>query len=194
MKTVYIIHGWEGSPKEPMHQWMKSELEKNGFNVIAPRMPNPEHPKIDQWVNKILEIVDLKEETYLIGHSIGCQTVLRYLERINSKVNGVVLIAPWMHLNEETIKEEGEEVIEMARPWMETPINWKKVKSNIKNQAICIFSDNDPYVPLSNADLFKKELNAKIIIEHNKYHFDIANNITENKTAVDEIKKIKEKD
>ena len=187
MREVYIIHGWEGSPKEPMHQWMKKELEKKGFSVVAPIMPNPKEPEIDSWVNKISEIVDTNEEIYFIGHSIGCQTILRYLEKSDIKVNGVVLIAPWMHLDEKTIEEEGKEIKEMARPWIETPINWKKVKSNIKNQVVCIFSDNDRYVPLSNADLFKEKLNAKIIVEHNKFHFDKANNITENKTAVSEL-------
>jgi hypothetical protein len=33
-------------------------------------------------------------------------------------------------------------------------------------------SDNDPYVPLSDFDIFKKELSAKIIVEHNKEHID----------------------
>ena len=187
MRKVYIIHGWEGSPKEPMHQWVKNELEKKGFFIVVPRMPNPEKPEIDSWVNKLFEIVDTNEETYFIGHSIGCQAVLRYLERLEKSVDGVVLIAPWMHLDEKTIEEEGEEIIEMARPWIETPINFKKIKSNVKNQIVCIFSDNDCYVPLSNVALFKEKLNAKIIVEHNKFHFDKANNITENKTAVSEL-------
>ena len=47
MRIAYIIHGWEGSPKEPMHQWMKNELEKNGFKVIASRMPDPEIQRLN---------------------------------------------------------------------------------------------------------------------------------------------------
>lgn len=38
MKKVYLIHGWSGSPNEPMHQWLVSELEKAGFDVEAPEM------------------------------------------------------------------------------------------------------------------------------------------------------------
>jgi len=193
MDKVYIIHGWRGSPREPMHLWMKNKLEKRNFSVVAPRMPHPENPKIESWVNKLFEIVDLNDDVYLIGHSIGCQAVLRYIERINNKVNCVVLIAPWMHLNEETIEKEGGEAKEMARPWIETPIDFKKIKSHVKNQIVCLFSDNDKYVPLSNAEIFKEKLNAKIIIEKNKGHFDKENHITENKTAVNEILKIKEK-
>jgi predicted alpha/beta hydrolase family esterase len=36
----------------------------------------------------------------------------------------------------------------------------------------CIFSDNDPDVPLSDAELFKEKLGAEIIVEHEKGHFD----------------------
>ena len=35
MKTVYIIHGWEGSPREPMHKWIKKEL--NDMNKVNPK-------------------------------------------------------------------------------------------------------------------------------------------------------------
>jgi len=191
MKTVYLIHGWEGSPKEPMHVWIKKELEKNNFSVVVPEMPNPEKPEIESWVGKLNKIVNLNEEVYFIGHSIGCQTILRFIEGIKNNVKGVVLIAPWTHLNEETIEKEGEEVIEMAKPWIETPINWKKIKTKIESQVVCLFSDNDPYVPLSEADLFKEKLKAKIIIEHNKGHFDPDSKIKENSTAVSELLKIK---
>ena len=192
MKTVYIIHRWAGKPKEPMYDWIKKELEKNNFSVIVPEMPNSEKPEIKSWVQKLNKVVNLKEEFYFIGHSIGCQTILRFIEGIEkNKIKGVVLIAPWTHLNEETLEEEGEEVIEIAKPWIETPIDWKKVMSRIENQVVCIFSDNDPYVPLSEVDVFKNKLNAKIIIEHNKGHFDPDSKIKENSTAVSELLKIK---
>ena len=154
-------------------------------------MPNPEKPEIESWVGKLNKIVNLNEEVYFIGHSIGCQTILRFIEGIKNNVKGVVLIAPWTHLNEETIEKEGEEVIEIAKPWIETPIDWKKIIAHIKNQVVCIFSDNDPYVPLGETDLFKNKLKAKIIIEHNKGHFDSESKITENPTVVHELLKIK---
>ena len=192
MKTVYLIHGWAGSPKEPMHKWIKNELEKNNFSVIIPEMPNPKKPEIESWVEKLNKIVNFKEDVYFIGHSIGCQTILRFIEGIEKdKINGVVLIAPWTNLNEETLEEEGEEVIEIAKPWIETPIDWKKIMLHVESQVVCLFSDNDVYVPLSETNVFKDNLKAKIIIEHNKGHFDSESKITENPTVVHELLKIK---
>jgi len=35
VKRIFIIHGWGGSPDEPLLRWLKSELEKNGFGCCA---------------------------------------------------------------------------------------------------------------------------------------------------------------
>jgi len=177
MKRAYIIHGWDGSPEEPMLQWIKKSLENKEFEVSVPKMPNPDKPKIKEWVDKLRDIIRKPDKNIiLIGHSVGCQAVLRYLETINQQVEKVILIAPWMHLDKNTIKEEGEEVIEIAKPWMETSINWRKIKENC-DDFVAIFSDNDPYVPLSNVNMFKKNLDAKILILKNRGHFDPSNNI-----------------
>ena len=37
-------------------------------------------------------------------------------------------------------------------------------------QFVAIFSDNDPFVPLSEEKLFKSELGAQIIVLHGKGH------------------------
>ncbi len=177
-KKIYLIYGWGGSPEEPMHKWIGEKAKEKDFDFIAPQMPNPEEPKISVGLNKIKEIVDnLDEQTIFIGHSVGCQAVLRYLETLeNKKIGKIILIAPWMKLNEQTIEEEGEGVKEIAKPWMETPIDFEKVKK-ICSKVICIFSNNDPYVPLSEENFFKEKLNAKTIILKNRGHFDSSSGI-----------------
>lgn len=80
MKTVIIIHGWGGNPDEPLLVWIDQELRKKGWNVIRPAMPNPEEPVIEDWVAKMHELADIPtEQTYFVGHSIGCQAIMRYL-------------------------------------------------------------------------------------------------------------------
>jgi uncharacterized protein len=181
MKEVIIIHGWGGSPNEPLHQYLKGLFEKEGFNVKIPNMPHPETPTIEDWVSTIKENVNNLENTIFVGHSVGCQAVLRFVERLNLIVPRIILIAPWMELDEQTIEDEGEEVKEIARPWMETPIDFEKIKSNIKS-GIAIFSDNDLYVPLSQKDFFENKLNIKTLVEHNQGHFDPSSGFTELQT------------
>ncbi len=182
---AFIIHRWGGNPDEGLYKWLASELESRGFEVIVPEMPDTDNPQINSWVNKIKEICqDSDENTYFFGHSIGCQTILRYLETLpeDVKVGKVVLIAPWLHL--QGIEEE-EGAAEVAEPWLITPIDFEKVKSHAN--FTCIFSDNDPYVPISDKDIFKENLNAQIIVEHDKGHFTEEDGVKELPSALNSI-------
>lgn len=185
MKKVYLIHCWDGNPVSCWYPWLKKKLTEKGFQVIIPAMPEPAVPKIDAWVGYLKKTVKPDKETYFVGHSIGCQTIMRFLESAGAKVGGVVFVAPWLHLDEKTIEEEGEEVKAIAKPWIETPIDFDKVNKCCKFSAI--FSDNDPFVPLSDAALFRKKLGAKTTILHAKGHFDDATGVKELPEVFDEL-------
>jgi hypothetical protein len=170
MKTAIIIHGWDGNPKIGWFVWLETVLKKKGYKVIKPIMPDPTHPRIKPWVNKLKSLAkDAGEDTILIGHSIGCQAIIRYLETSKMKVGKVIFVAPWLTLLDAAIDET--ESYEIAKPWLETPIDFKKVKSKIKTST-AILSNNDPFVSIKNADEFKKKLGSKIIIEKNKGHYE----------------------
>lgn len=122
-KKVYIIHGWYDSSAGCWFPWLKKELESKGFAVEAPDMPNTKTPKINEWVGLLKTIANLpNKDTYFVGHSIGCQTILRYIADLpdGTKAGGVLLVAPWLS----SLTDLNEEELEIARPWLETPINW----------------------------------------------------------------------
>mgnify|MGYP001608999054 FL=1 len=193
MKKAYIVHGWEGSPDEPMHKWLKKQLENKGFEVTALKMPNPALPRKDVWIDYLnKKVINPNKNTYFIGHSLGCQTILRWLEQLpkNIKIGGVVLIALWLNLDKKTIEEEdwSEEEFKVAKPWF-MPIDFSKCTEHCE-KFICIFSDNDPYVPLSSTKTFKDKLRAEVIIEKNKGHFDIGSGVKDNSTALRKLLEI----
>lgn len=187
MKRVFIIHGWDGYPEEGCFPWLKKELESKGFTVYNPAMPKPLSPRIEAWVSFLGKQIGIPdEETFLLGHSIGAQTILRYLESLKDgqKVGGVVLLAGWTHLSNEAYEDEGD--VEIAKAWLETPIDWQKIRSRGK-KFTAIFSDDDPLVPLSDSEIFKEGLGATIITEHQKGHFSGSDGITELPSARDAI-------
>ena len=187
-RRVFIVHGWGGSPRSDFNPWLKKELEAKGFEVIAPEMPNPEEPKIETWVFYLTQKVgDVDEQTYFVGHSIGCQTILRYLESlpIDKKIGGAVFVAGFFKL----MYLEDNESEEIAKLWTETPINLAKVKS-VLNKSVAIFSDNDPYVSLDNKNKFANEIGSKIIIEHNMAHFNEGAGITQLPIALKSVLEI----
>jgi hypothetical protein len=168
-KKVYIIHGWGGSPENDWLPWLKNKLEEKSFLVIVPAMPNTDEPKIDEWVNHLLNICPNPDEnTYFVGHSIGCQAIFRYLEKPDGKkVGGIICVAGWFEL----ANLESEEEWQVADPWLKIPIDLGKIKK-VADKIIAIFSDNDPYDKLEkNKEIFSEKLGAEIIIEKNKGHF-----------------------
>lgn len=190
-KRVFIIHGWGGVPDTDWYSWLKKELEKLGYEAQAPLMPDTMHPKIEEWVSKMEEIVGKTDEsTYFVGHSMGCQAIMRYFERLPEeiRVGGAVFVAGWFNLTDETWDEEY--TPEIAKPWIDTPIDFNKVKKHT-NKFIAVYSDNDPYVPVSDSKLFKERLGAELILEKGKGHITGGeDNITELPVALESILKI----
>lgn len=186
IKRVVIIHGWGGNPQEGWFPWIKKELEKCGVEVLVPPMPNPETPKISEWVPFLYEQVGEPDgNTFLIGHSIGCQTILRYLEKVKNKVGGAIFVAGWFEL-----KGLSEEEKAIARPWVERPVDFEKVKQNL-SKVIAFFSNNDPFVDLElNRKIFQDNLGAEIKIEDKKGHFSGEDNMTEFPAVLEEAMKM----
>jgi len=193
-KRVFIIHGWGGYPEEGCFPWLKKELEQRGFTVFNPAMPEPLNPKIDVWVSFLRKQVGIPDkDTILFGHSIGAQTILRYLESLNEneKIGGAVFLAGWVHLTDEAI--ETDEDSKIAKPWLEIPLNWDKIKSH-SEKFVGIFSDNDSLVPIADSELFKNKLGAKIIIENKKGHFSGSDGIKESPSALETVLEIVRED
>ncbi len=186
MKKVYIIHKWSGTLKSDWYPWLKKELEAKGFKVIVPAMPNPDKPIIEERVSFLKKLIPFPDEgTIFIGHSIGCQTIMRYLESLpdKTKVGQIVFVAGWFNLD----NLEDKESREIAKPWIETPINSKKIK-RIAQEITVFLSSNEPYgFVKENSKIFKEKLGAKVIILKNKGHFTKEDGITIIPELLDEI-------
>lgn len=188
MKRVFIIHGWAGYSEEAWFLWLKGELEKRGIQAFVPHMPAANTPAIEEWVPYLAELVRTPDtETFLVGHSIGVQTILRYLERLNIPIGGAVGVGGWFNLIPGSIGGSEEEAV--AKPWLETPIDTEKIKT-VCPKFTAIFSDNDPFVPVSDAEIFRDRLNARIIIEHDRGHMGGSDNLKEFPLVLEELWKI----
>src|SRR3989338_3555878 len=169
MKRVFLVHGWAVNPNNYWFPWLKKELEKKDYKVFVPRMPNPKFPEIETWVSFLKEQVgEVDKKTFFVGHSIGCQTIMRYLETLdeNERTGKIIFVAGFFNL---PFLETGKEKT-IAKPWLETKIDTEKIKK-IAGKTVAIFSDNDEYVPLSDKEIFKKRLDAEIVVLHGKGHF-----------------------
>ena len=163
MKKVVIIHCWEGYPEYCWYPNTKKELELKDFEVDVPAFPDTKMPRLGKWLQKLEEAVGKpSEDVFLIGHSLGCITILRYLESLNpgEKIGGTVLVAGYTDdLGFDELKN-----------FFVAPLNFEKIKQASLG-FIAIHSDDDPYVPLKHGDILKKELGAELIVKNKAKHF-----------------------
>jgi uncharacterized protein len=165
MKRIYIIHGWGGSPESDWIPWLRRELEAKGYEVTVPAMPNSDAPEMSAWVGHLKEIVQPDEDVYFVGHSNGCQAVMRYLDATDVKIGGALFVAGWFDL-----KDLEPEEIPIAEPWIKTPLNFEKVKGAIGTLNV-LLSDNDPYDCLEENGAWFEKLGGHVTIVHGAGHF-----------------------
>ena len=162
MKRAVIVHCWGGNSNYAWYQWVKAELEKQGYSVTVPNMPDPDPPKLATWLPHLQKVIgEPDDELLLIGHSIGTVTIMRYLETLESgQVGKVILVAGFTD-------QLGSKELEN---FFDTRLDFGKIKPKSKNGFVAIQSDNDPFVSEQYGERLKDELDAKVVIKHNAGH------------------------
>lgn len=169
-KRLIIVHGWEGNPEEGWFPWLKTEMENRGWEVLVPTMPNAAQPEQSRWVPHLAAIVgSVDENTFMVGYSLGCITILRFLERLppGQKIGGAIFVAGFD--NPLKYKELGN--------FFHEQINWGEIKKRC-GKFVSIHSEDDPHVPIENNFIFKEHLAAKSIIVNGFKHFSGDDGIT----------------
>jgi predicted alpha/beta hydrolase family esterase len=129
----------------------------------VPAFPDTDNPKLDAWLPMLQEVAGTPDENlYLIGHSVGCPTIMRYLESLpeGQKVGGAILVAGYT----ETLG------FDELESFVETKFDFEKIKRGA-NHFVAIHSDNDPFVPLQYGNLLRDKLGAELIVKHAMKHF-----------------------
>ncbi len=166
-KRIIIVHGWGGSPTNDWIRWATETFRQKGYEVITPLMPDTENPVIEKWVGHLKFVVGaVDKNTYLIGHSIGCQTIMRFLEAADARAGGAIFVAGFFDLTNQSKEEK-----EIARPWLQTPIDYAKIKANLI-RSVVVLSDNDPYVSYAETkNDFETRVGSRVITVPSAGHF-----------------------
>lgn len=104
--------------------------------------------------------------TVLMGHSVGCQAVLRYLARLppGSELTAAIYVAGWF-----TVDRPWDSIL----PWIHTPLDFAVARQRAR-QHIVLLSDNDPFTAdyQATAALFQERLGATVIVAPDRRHFN----------------------
>ena len=162
--TIYIVHGYTSSSKAEWFPWLKEKLNEIGINVIVFDMPNSNSPEVKAW-DECLEknINEMNENTYFIGHSLGCITALRYLEKQSQekRIAGIIMVSGFNCVNPR---------YPFFDPFIKDNLDTEKIKKMIKKR-IVVSSPTDPYAPYKFSCELAKALEAELVTIENGGHF-----------------------
>ncbi len=74
VRTVVILHGYEGNGTTHWQTWLADELPDLGVHVRYPRLPEPFAPDLVRW-SEALEVVLAADEAagrVVVAHSLAC--------------------------------------------------------------------------------------------------------------------------
>lgn len=183
-KRVFLVHGWHGVPEGNWRPWLKKELEKIGCEAFIPALPNTDHPQMLSWVDYLKETIGKPDENcYLIGHSLGCVVIYRYLENLKKgeKIGGAILVAGFT-------EKFGSQSKELSS-FFNKKTNWGKIKKKC-NKFIVFHSKDDPEIPFINGKILAQKLNAELIAQKGMKHYSGKDGIVEVPLILERLKNI----
>ena len=181
--NVYVVHGYTSSSSAEWFPWLKNRLAEIGVSTTVFDMPSPNDPNANEWDKYLDEnITECSDTTILVGHSLGCITLLRYLEKQSDdkKIGEIILVSGFLE------------------PITALPILDSFVKKNLNipklikmtEKRLVISSLDDSIVPYQLSRELAKQMDAKLITVENGGHFIGQEGFTEFPLIFDELCKI----
>lgn len=175
MKNYFIIHGFKGSNIENWFPWLKEKIDNDNNLCIIPQFPiDIEHHIYSEW-KKILDIYNkeyrlFNKNSVIIGHSTGSIFALKYILENKVNIEKLILVSGFNNY----LSPDENDIHNKLNPTFYVD---SKIISNINkyvDEVICIYGDNDPYIPQDVLHSFAKSISAKEIIIHRGGHLNSA--------------------
>lgn len=165
MKTAIILHGTLGSPDGNWFKWLKKELEEKGFKVWLPQLPQAERPSLRKWQRFIKEQCPfpINEETLIVGHSSGAILALVLAENNMEKIGAIVDVSVFY---DNSLQWQPNDQL------FDVQFDWAAIQDGV-SELLFIHSDNDPYVPLNQAQFVATNTNGEIMVIPGEGHFNL---------------------
>lgn len=172
-RTLTLVPRWAGTPESDFYPWLTAKLREPPAPFSQVRtlaMPEPQRPTLAAWGAALTDALGPSPApgTVLLGHSVGCQAVLRYLAALppGSTVDGVLLVAGWWEVDAPW---------DTLRPWLETPLDAARARAAARHFTV-LLSDNDPFTSdfARNRRLWEERLGAEVLLVPGARHFNAA--------------------
>jgi len=167
MMKIVLIHGKDTDPSQKWYPWFGEEVEKMGYEFVAPILPKAADPVIDEWLAEI-DKTRPDKNTILVGHSRGGVAIMRWLEiqKPRKRVKKVILVATNSgRLKDKAIPSESNYGFYTAEGY-----NFGKIKLHC-NDFVILHSRDDKWVPFSAGEINAAGLSARFLQFDDRGHF-----------------------
>ena len=182
MKYIFINHGFMGSNIENWFPYIKESLDDNDTQVIIPQYPIDNNKHFYDYWKKVLDVYNnldyITSETIMIGHSSGCAFTMKYLVNNNLKIDKLILVSGFNNYYSND-KNDFHNIVNKTFYIADGELN--KIKE-VCNKIICIYGDNDSYIPQNVFHNLAIKLDADEIIIPNGGHLNKESGYTEFET------------
>jgi len=149
------------------YAWLDKRLRDSGrfADVQCQTMPDPHKARRHIWLPFMLSALGCsKPDTILVGHSSGAVAAMRLLEE--HKLAGCVLVSS-CHTD---LGDAGEAASGYYPPsggeW-----KWAEIRANAGGNIVVLHSDNDPFIPLAEAQHVADSLGVQLRVCPGRSHF-----------------------
>ena len=160
MKKAIIIHGWDQKSEDEWLPWLADKLREKEWEVDLPKMPNAAMPKLTEWMDKLISL-NPDKDTVLVGHSLSCSLILKYMERDDATLKAAYLVAAWDYLLPALKKEH--------ITFFKEGFDYEAI--NNKASITILQSTNDPYLDFEKGRELVEKINAIFMPFENAGHF-----------------------
>ena len=174
MKNAFIIHGFNGDTTYTFGPWLKSELEKKGYNVIMPNFPIRSEATYKGWAQILDKFIHLfNDDTIVVCHSIGNPFIIRYISENHLNAKLYISVAGFCKLF--TVPDR-EDLNNAFKDFQVNNSNIEYFKNHIPYR-YSLYSDNDHVIPSDILKDFITELNSNPVFISGVGHMGNRNNI-----------------
>jgi uncharacterized protein len=135
-----IVHGLGGSGPEHWQTWLAGRLREREVSVSYPALPNPDEPKLSEWIAALtLELDGLGPEGLVVAcHSLGAASWLHLAARTERRLaDRVLLVAP---------PSAGSKMAEIAE-FVPAPLEGPMLAQAAGSTRVVCADEGDPYCP-----------------------------------------------
>ena len=171
-QRLFIVHGFEGDPHGNWFDWLAQQARAAGLAATQLRMPNPAQPVAAHWQQTLDAAVGTPDaDTFLVGHSLGCISLLHFLSRRTpAQLGGLVLAAGFARVLPRLPQLDA--YIQHSRPDY-------TALAQIAMPVHCVISRNDTHVPPALSEQMAQALHGRISWLNNGGHLMAEDSFTE---------------